>query len=94
MMDLFKFESSLIYRVSFRKAMAVIQRNSMSKTNKQANRKIFKLLLSQALASHAFNLSTKRRMLLWISEFQNILVYRVSSRLASATQRNPVPGKK
>jgi hypothetical protein len=30
----------------------------------------------------------------WISEFKASLVYRVSSRTAGATQRNPVSGKK
>jgi hypothetical protein len=30
----------------------------------------------------------------WISEFEAILVYRVSSRTARAAQRNPVLGKK
>ena len=29
----------------------------------------------------------------WISEFEASLVYRVSSRTARATQRNPVSGK-
>jgi hypothetical protein len=30
----------------------------------------------------------------WISEFEANLVYKVSSRTARATQRNPVSGKK
>jgi hypothetical protein len=30
----------------------------------------------------------------WISEFEASLVYRVSSRTARATQRNPVPKRK
>jgi hypothetical protein len=30
----------------------------------------------------------------WISEFEDSLVYRVSSRTARATQRNPVSTKK
>jgi hypothetical protein len=30
----------------------------------------------------------------WISEFKASLVYRVSSRIARTTQRNPVLGKK
>ncbi|MGE9640927.1 hypothetical protein ACQP3J_28165, partial [Escherichia coli] len=30
----------------------------------------------------------------WISEFENILVYRASSRTARATQRNPVSKNK
>jgi hypothetical protein len=39
---------------------------------------------------HAFNPSTGRR----ISEFEASLVYRVSSKTAKATQRNPVSKKK
>jgi hypothetical protein len=38
------------------------------------------------VVAHAFNLSRGR----WISEFEASLVYRVSSRTARATQRNPV----
>jgi hypothetical protein len=37
------------------------------------------------VVAHAFNSSRGR----WISEFQASLVYRVSSRTARATQRNP-----
>jgi hypothetical protein len=50
---------------------------------------------SQAVVADAFNPSTReaeagRR----ISEFKASLVYRVSSRTARATQRNPVSKKK
>jgi hypothetical protein len=41
---------------------------------------------SRAVVVHAFNPSRGRR----ISEFKASLVYRVSSRTARATQRNPV----
>jgi hypothetical protein len=42
------------------------------------------------MVAHTFNLSTRGR---WISEFEASLVYRVSSRTARATQRNPVSKK-
>jgi hypothetical protein len=41
------------------------------------------------VVAHAFNLRGR-----WISEFEASLVYRVSSRTARATQRNPVSEKK
>ena len=41
-------------------------------------------ILSWAVVAHAFNPSTR------ISEFEGSLVYRVSSRTARDTQRNPV----
>jgi hypothetical protein len=40
--------------------------------------------LSQPVVAFAFNPSTQ------ISEFEASLIYRVSSRIAKATQRNPV----
>ena len=51
----------------------------------------FKSICSRAVVVHAFNPSTReleagRR----ISEFEASLVYKVSSRTARATQRNPV----
>jgi hypothetical protein len=46
------------------------------------------------MVAHAFNLSTqKAERGRQISEFEASLVYRVSSRTARATQRNPVPKK-
>jgi hypothetical protein len=39
---------------------------------------------------HAFNPSTRGAGGRWISEFEASLVYKVSSRTAKATQRNPV----
>ena len=41
------------------------------------------------VVAHAFNPSTRGRSR-WISEFEASLVYKVSSRTAKATQRNPV----
>jgi hypothetical protein len=41
--------------------------------------------------AHAFNLSTWEAEAGGISEFEASLVYKVSSRTARATQRNPVP---
>jgi hypothetical protein len=43
---------------------------------------------------HAFNLSTWKAEAGGISEFEASLVYRVSSRTARATQRNPVSKNK
>jgi hypothetical protein len=40
--------------------------------------------------AHTFNPSTGEGRGRWISEFEASLVYRVSSRTARATQRNPV----
>jgi hypothetical protein len=42
------------------------------------------------VVAHAFNPSTQEAEAGWISEFEASLVYRVSSRKARATQRNPV----
>lgn len=44
--------------------------------------------LSQPVVAFAFNPSTQ------ISEFEASLIYRVSSRIAKATQRNPVLKRK
>jgi hypothetical protein len=47
------------------------------------------------VVAHAFNPSTSPRGRgRWISEFEASLVYRVSSRTARATQRNPVSKNK
>jgi hypothetical protein len=43
------------------------------------------------VVAHAFNLTTREQR--WISEFEASLVYKVSSRTARATQRNPVSKK-
>jgi hypothetical protein len=43
-----------------------------------------------AVVAHAFDLSSWGGRGRWISEFQVNLVYKVSSRTARATQRNPV----
>jgi hypothetical protein len=43
-----------------------------------------------AVVAHAFNPSTWGGRGRWISEFEANLVYKVSSRTARATQRNPV----
>jgi hypothetical protein len=45
---------------------------------------------SQAVVAHAFNPCTGGGRGRWISEFEASLVYRVSSRTAKATQKNPV----
>jgi hypothetical protein len=42
------------------------------------------------VVAHTFNPSTREAEIGWISEFEASLVYRVSSRTARATQRNPV----
>jgi hypothetical protein len=49
-----------------------------------------KLDLSRAVVAHACNSSTWEAEARQISEFEASLVYRVSSRTAKATQRNPV----
>jgi hypothetical protein len=47
------------------------------------------------MVAHAFNPSTREAEAgRWISEFEGSLVYKVSSRTARATQRNPVSKKK
>ena len=46
--------------------------------------------VSQAVAAHAFNPSTWEAEERQISEFKVSMVYKVSSRTARATQRNPV----
>jgi hypothetical protein len=58
-----------------------------------------KIDISRAVVAHAFNLSTWGGRGRWISEFEVSLVYKVSSRTARATERNPVsknqkPGRK
>jgi hypothetical protein len=45
------------------------------------------------VVAHAFNPSTREARGRQISEFEASLVYRVSSRTAKATQRNPVSKK-
>jgi hypothetical protein len=45
------------------------------------------------VVAHAFNSSTLGGRGRWISEFEASLVYRVSSRTARVTQRNPVSKK-
>ena len=44
------------------------------------------------MVAHTFNLSTRGRGR-WITEFEASLVYRVSSRTARATQRDPITRK-
>ena len=41
-MDLYEFKANLVYKVSFRTIRAVTQRNLVSKTNKQTNKKLGK----------------------------------------------------
>jgi hypothetical protein len=95
--ELCEFEASLVYRVSSRSAKAT-QRNPISKYLKNPT-------LSYPIFSHIRvkicqnNLqtryqSTKGGRGRQISEFEASLVYRVSSRTARATQRNPVSEKK
>jgi hypothetical protein len=48
--------------------------------------------MQPGVVAHAFNPST-REAERWISEFEASLVYKVSSRTARATQRNPVSRK-
>jgi hypothetical protein len=50
--------------------------------------------ISQAVVAHAFNPSKEGGRGRRISEFEASLVYRMSSRTARATQRNPVSKKK
>jgi hypothetical protein len=45
------------------------------------------------MVAHTFNLSSREADGRQISEFEASLVYKVSSRTGSATQRNPVSGK-
>jgi hypothetical protein len=45
------------------------------------------------MVAHIFNPSTRKAEAGWISEFEDSLVYKVSSRTAWAIQRNPVSKK-
>jgi hypothetical protein len=79
--------------VSSRTARAT-QRNPVSKqTNKQNNnnnKNNKRVCFSWAVVAHAFNPSTQEAEAGGFSEFEASLVYKVSSRTAKATQRNPV----
>jgi hypothetical protein len=44
----------------------------------------------RGMVAHTFNPSTREARGRWISEFEASLIYKVSSRTARATQRNPV----
>ena len=52
--------------------------------------RLIKNIISQAVVVHACNLSTWEAEKKDFCEFKANLVYRVSSRTARATQRNPV----
>jgi hypothetical protein len=65
--------------------------------HRSVNHEMFKnknTFCSQAVVAHAFNPSTLEAEGRWISEFEDSLVYKVSSRTARATQRNPVSKNK
>jgi hypothetical protein len=51
-------------------------------------------LPSRAVVAHTFNSGTREAEMQADFEFESSLVYRVSSRTAKATQRNPVSKKK
>ena len=85
-----EFEASLVYRVSSRTARAT-QKNPVSK--KQKKNKTKKSTSSQLVVAHFCSPSTLEGRGRWISEFEASLDYRVSSRTARATQRNPVSKK-
>ena len=82
-----EFEASLVYKVSSRTART-IQRNPVSKKTKSKKEK--KSIICRAVVAHTCNPSTLGGRGRQISEFEASLVYRVSSRTARATQRNPV----
>jgi hypothetical protein len=52
-----------------------------------------KTLMSWVVVAHTFDPSAWKAESRWISEFKASLVYKVSSRTARATQRNPVSKK-
>jgi hypothetical protein len=62
-------------------------------SNKKVKKHCLKDHCCQACDAHAFNPSRGGRGRL-ISEFKDSLVYKVTSRTARATQRNPVSKKK
>ena len=66
----------------------------MSENNYNVLRYINKINLKKkkkpGILAHIFNPSTWEAAGKWISEFEASLVYKVSSRTAGATQRNPV----
>jgi hypothetical protein len=69
-------------------------RRQNTHTCKEKNKKRIEMLSGAAVA-HAFNSSTREAEAGgFLSEFETSLVYRVSSRTARATQRNPVLEKK
>jgi hypothetical protein len=65
-----------------------------SKTSKagksHASEELTLLRLKPGVVTHAFNPSTREAEAVGFSEFEASLIYRVSSRTARATQRNPV----
>ena len=67
----------------------LVQKQKSPDTNGLKN-----MMESQAVVAHACNPSTLARRGRQISEFEASLVYKVSSRTARATQRNPVSEKK
>jgi hypothetical protein len=87
------FEVSLVYKVSSRTART-IQRNPVSKTKKKKKKKVEG---HRWVVVHTFNTSTWEAeaggFLSWKLAWSS-LVYRVSSRTARVTQRNPVSEKK
>jgi hypothetical protein len=71
------------------KTARATQRNSVLKTNKQNKNK-----KPPGVVAHTFNLSTLEARGRRISEFEASMVYKVSSKTARATQRNPVSKNK
>jgi hypothetical protein len=81
-----EFEASLVYKVSSRTARATEKPCLEKKKKKKMEGQ------RRPVVAHAFNPLGGRGW--WITEFEASLVYRVSSRTARATQRNPILKKK
>jgi hypothetical protein len=77
-----EFENCLVYKVSSRTARAIQRDPVLKKTNKKKKTGVVAPLIPA--------LWRQRQVNRWISEFEASLVYKVSSRTAGATQRNPV----
>ncbi|EGV98794.1 hypothetical protein I79_010586 [Cricetulus griseus] len=84
-MDLCEFKASLVSRASARIGSKATQRNPVLKTKTKQNKKCTRWVMA-----HNFNPSSQMRHRQNLSESEAILVYRVTSSIARATQRNRV----
>jgi hypothetical protein len=87
-----KFHSKVLHKLASN--CPNIYKSHKTQTKKPGNKKNIKLSLSWAVVAHTFNPRTWEGRGRQISEFEaRDLVYRVSSNIARATQRNPLSTK-